>query len=154
MRHPTKDQFIKEHGGAAYKDHLQQWGDWNHAHREERNICNQERARANPEITKRKDQQTCRKEGRRYAYHLKYNTTGLPREKELIRKKHRRLYQTFKQLIAPDSQIHHEWVSGTPEYTGVALVEVDQHMHGYIDVIKILDGKITLLTEEKVKGVL
>jgi len=32
----------------------------------------------------------------------------------------------------------------------LALVEKDQHMRGIIDVIEVLEGKITLLTEEAI----
>ena len=32
------------------------------------------------------------------------------------------------------------------------MVEADAHQYGIIDVIEILDGKITLLTEEEVKA--
>ena len=64
---------------------------------------------------------------------------------------HGNLWRKYKNIIAPESQIHHEWIPGTANYRGVALVEADQHMHGIVDVIEILEGKITLLTEDKVK---
>lgn len=38
------------------------------------------------------------------------------------------------------------------EYDGVALVEADRYQHGIIDVIQILKGKITLLTEKEIKN--
>jgi hypothetical protein len=66
--------------------------------------------------------------------------------------KHAHQYKPYKDSIAPDSQIHHEWVPETAEYRGVALVEAEQHMHGFVDVIEILAGKITLLTEEEIKN--
>ena len=66
--------------------------------------------------------------------------------------KHAKQYKPCKAIIATDSQLHHEWIPKTAEYRGLALVEKDQHMHGFVDVIKILDGKITLLTEEEVKN--
>lgn len=53
-------------------------------------------------------------------------------------------------IIAPDSQLHHEWVPETCEYRGVALVEAEQHMHGFVDVI--VDGEITRLTEEQIRN--
>lgn len=77
--------------------------------------------------------------------------TGIQGDKNKIRMKHAHQYKPYKMIIALESQIHHEWVPDTPEYRGVALVEKDQHMHGFVDVIEILDGKITLLTEEEVK---
>ena len=36
------------------------------------------------------------------------------------------------------------------EYRGLALVDAKPHRYGIIDVILILDGKITLLTKEDV----
>lgn len=39
---------------------------------------------------------------------------------------------------------------GTAKYTDVALVESNPHQYGYIDVIQILEGKITLLTEKEI----
>lgn len=80
---------------------------------------------------------------------IKYGNQG---ERNKIRMKHANQYRPFKQIIAPDSQIHHEWIPETAEFRGVALVEKDQHMHGFIDVIKILEGKITLLSEKEIKG--
>ena len=32
------------------------------------------------------------------------------------------------------------------------VVEKDQHIHGFIDVIQILEGEITLFTEEEIKN--
>ena len=77
---------------------------------------------------------------------------GIPHEKELIRQKHSRKWTLYKKIIAPESQQHHQWLPGTADYIGVALVEKDQHMHGYIDVIQILEGEITLFTEEEIRG--
>ena len=92
------------------------------------------------------------KGGRYYNHHLEYNRTGLRGERNRVRDKHAALYRLFKQIIAPESQIHHEWIPGTADYRGVALVEKDKHLHGIIDPIVILDGKITLLTEAEVRG--
>lgn len=77
---------------------------------------------------------------------------GIPHEKELVRQKHGNLYRPYKKIIAPESQLHHQWVPGTAEYTGVALVEAKPHQYGYIDVIQILEGEITLLTEEAIRN--
>ena len=92
------------------------------------------------------------KGGRYYNHHLEYNRTGLRGERQKVRKNHAALYRLFKQIIAPESQIHHEWIPGTADYRGVALVEKDKHLHGIIDPIVILEGKITLLTEAEIRG--
>ena len=42
-------------------------------------------------------------------------------------------------------------VPKTARYMGVALVERNLHRHGIIRVIEILEGQITLLTEEETK---
>ena len=66
----------------------------------------------------------------------------------MIRSKHSRRWRKFKTLIAPGSELHHEWIPETAEYRGVALVEADQHRRGIIDVIQILEGEITLFSME------
>ena len=85
------------------------------------------------------------------AFNRRYSSTGIPHEKRLVRGEHYRYWTPYKQIIAPDSQMHHEWLPGTADYRGMALVEKDQHMHGYVDVIQILEGKITLFTEEEIR---
>lgn len=92
-----------------------------------------------------------RKGGKFYERHQVYKQTGISGEKERVRKIHGNCWRLYKRIIAPDSQLHHEWIEGTAGYTGMALVEADAHMHGIIDVIEILKGKITLLTEEEVR---
>lgn len=100
-----------------------------------------------------RNQEIGRKDGKYYDKHLAYNQTGLQGDRNKIRIKHGRQYKPYKDIIAPDSQLHHEWIPRTADYRGVALVEADQHMHGFVDVIEILDGKITLLTEKEVADV-
>ena len=150
----NKEEFIKRYGKAAHKKKLQQMQDWYARHRDEEIVKKKEWCQANPEKVKEHNQKICRKGGKYYEHMLKYQTTGLRGERHRVRMKHAKRYLPYKQIIAPDSQIHHEWVPGTANFRGVALVETDQHMHGYIDVIKILDGKITLLTEEEIEGVI
>ena len=106
---------------------------------------------ANPEKVKATNQETQRKGGKHYERNIQYRMVGLPHEKRLVRGKHNRYWTPYKQIIAPESQIHHEWIPETADYRGVALVEKEQHMHGYIDVIQILEGEITLLTEEEIE---
>jgi hypothetical protein len=77
--------------------------------------------------------------------------SGLQGARKRIRMKHGREYRPYKMIIAPESQIHHEWIDDTAEYRGVALVETKPHQYGIIDVIQILDGEITVLTEAEVK---
>ena len=120
---------------------------WAVHHREEVNVTRRAWAAANPDKILAYSQEQCRKGGKFYEKKLEYQHTGLQGERYGIRKKHGRQYRPFKQIIAPNSVLHHEWIPGTARYRGVALVEKDQHMHGFIDVIQILEGKITLLME-------
>ena len=106
---------------------------------------------AHPEEVKAKCQETSRKGGKYYEKRLKYNTTGLPHERNLVRGKHNRRYRPYKQIIAPDSELHHEWIPNTANYRGVALVEKEPHQYGIIDVIQILEGEIRLFTEAEIK---
>ena len=42
--------------------------------------------------------------------------------------------------------------TGTARYMGIALVEKNAHRHGIVNVIEILEGQLTLLTEEETGG--
>jgi hypothetical protein len=128
---------------------------YNKEHREEEKARVKKWQEEHPEEIKAKNQRTqpesCQKGGKYYDKKLVYNRTGLQGERHRIRINHAKQYRPFKQIIAPESQIHHEWVPQTDEYRGVALVEKEAHMHGFVDVIEILDGEITLLTEEEIR---
>ena len=149
----NKEEFIRRYGEVAYIAGLQRSRNWNSQHRkesrEEANSRLKEWRAINPNKVKVDHREEQRKGGRRYEKHLAYKTTGIPGEKERIRSMHNRYYSAFKKIIAPESQLHHEWIPNTPNYRGVALVEADPHRHGIIDPILILEGEITLLTEEK-----
>lgn len=154
-----KEEIIERFGEAAYAKELQQNRDWRALHpsyrkkyyaehRGEENAKKKKWRAANPDKVKANNQEHSRKGGKYYDMRLEYNTTGLQGERHKIRKKHGKQYRPFKRIIAPESQIHHEWIPDTAEYTGVALVETKPHRYGIIDVIQILEGKISLLTEE------
>ena len=147
----NKAGYIKRYGEAAYEKMLQQSSAWQAQHREEANINHKKWDVANPDKVLADNQEHSRKGGKYYEKYLEHKRTGIYGEKERIRSKHARRYRSYKKIIALDSQIHHEWIPETADFRGVALVEKDQHMHGYIDVIQILEGRITLLTEEKIK---
>ena len=136
----NKEEIIANYGIAAYENMQAHSKGWKDAHPEEVAASN---AVSNPEI--------CRKGGKYYNKHLVDVRTGLQGERNTIRKKHAHKWRRVKRIIAPGSQIHHEWIPGTAKYRGVALVEADQHMDGGIDVIHILEGNITLLTEKEVR---
>lgn len=133
-----KAEFIKRRGIVAYEKTLQRKRRW---------------WEENPEKAKIKSNETHRKGGKYYEQHRQYQMNGIPHEKGLIRHKHQDLYRPFKQIIAPTSQLHHEWIPGTLNYRGVALVEAVQHQYGIIDPIVILEGEITLLAEAEIKEV-
>lgn len=131
-----KEVFIGRYGEAEYERQLElssQWGE------------------SNPDKVQRYRHNQNRKGGGGYEKNQRYKVEGLQGERNLIRNTHSRRWREFKRIIAPGSQCHHEWIFGTSRYRGVALVEADQHRHGIIDVIRILKGKITLMTEEEIR---
>ena len=131
-----KEEFIKKYGEAAYSRKL---------------ACGRSWADSHPEQRQANSQESSRKSGRNYEKKVRYDYTGLQGERNCVRRGHRKRWQLYKQIIAPDSQLHHEWVPRTAEYNGLALVEKDQHQHGAIDVIEILDGEITVFTEQELQ---
>lgn len=128
-----KEERISRYGEAAYeslKTHIKDWRE------------------RNPDKVIADHRNQSNKGGKRYGLNLEYKTKGIQGEKNSTRTKHAKQFRPFKRIIAPNSQIHHEWIPATANYRGLALVEANQHRHGIIDVIIILQGKITLLTEE------
>ena len=137
----NKEERIARYGVDEYIRRLAQNNAWNKAH------PTQVVAASAASHAERE-----RKGGTRYAKYLKNEKMGLRGERNCIRAKHRGKWRRVKRIIAPGSQIHHEWIPGTAKYRGVALVEADQHMDGGIDVIHILEGNITLLTEDEIRS--
>jgi len=146
-----KDDCIKKYGIAEWERRLQQTRDWKVLHREEVNAKILEWCKNNQVKIKTRQEEANRKGGKYYAEKLEYKRTGVQSGRNVIRSKHGKQYRPYKQIIAPDSVLHHEWIPRTADFRGVALVEVDQHLHGFVDVIQILEGEITLLTEEEIK---
>ena len=134
-RKMKKEDFIAKCGKGAYKRWLQQGRDWKREH---------------PNQVKASSQERSRESGKYYERTRRHQSKGIPHAWHLIRMEYGRRYRPYKQIIAPESQIHHEWLPKTCSYRGVALVEKDQHMHGFIDVIHILEGEITVLTEAEI----
>ena len=91
------------------------------------------------------------KGGKYYKAKLEYQRTGLQQQRRKIRWHHWHLYRHIKKAIAPNSVFHHEWIPGTADYRGVALVDKGLHRRGIIKVIKLLEGQITLFTEKEIK---
>ena len=162
-----KEEFIKRRGKAAYEKWQQQTRDWDSKHRKEKRENSRKWYRTHPEEARERkrlwrlnhpdkvreaNHENGRKGGKYYERMRKYESTGLPHERKLIRRRHAHRYHPLKRIIAPDSQLHHQWLPNSANYTGVALVEADQHLHGFVDVIRILEGDITLLTEEEVRN--
>lgn len=148
-REMKKEEYILKYGQAAYKKRLEQSQTWRTNNPEQVKIELQEWRGANPEKVKATHHENL-KGGKYYKKMRLYEMTGLRHARSLIRRKHQKKWTPFKQIIAPESQIHHEWIPETANFRGVALVEADQHMHGFIDVIQILEGEITLLTEAEI----
>ena len=151
-----KEEFIKRYGEKGYEkkqEYNKQWGARNRDKQLKSNrrwvATHPDKAKAHSQVA---SQECTRKGGKYYEKTLQYHRTGLQGGRKVIRNKHGHLYRPYKQIIAPDSVLHHEWIPETANYTGVALVETDQHQYGYIDVIQILEGEITLLTEDEIRN--
>jgi hypothetical protein len=129
-----KNDYLKKYWKEAYDRMLKQSRDWHREHPDQARVLSYE---------------CCRKGGKYYKQKLLYDRTGLRGERSKIRVHDATHFNKLKHFFAQESQIHHQWVPGTAEHTGIALVEKDKHMHGIIDVILILEGQITLLTEEQ-----
>lgn len=151
-----KEDYLRRRGGggeAAYEKMLQQSKDWRAKHPEEKKAKDKEWYESNPDKVVVHNRERCRKGGKHYKKHLKDNRTGLRGERNRIRRKHARFYHPYKKIIAPESQLHHEWIPETADFRGVALVEAIQHQYGIIDPVVILEGEITLLTEAGIRGI-
>jgi hypothetical protein len=147
-----KDDFISGHREEEYKKRLAQMRAYHKAHKEEEKARAKKYKEEHLDEIRANDQESSRKGGKRYEKMLAYCRTGIPGDKKKIRRKHARQYKSYKDIIAPDSQLHHNWQNNrTAGYTGIALVEANAHRHGIIDVIQILDGEITLFTEEELR---
>ena len=149
----NKAEYIKKYGEVAYDKILQRSRNFHTQYHEQSLKQKRDWRAANPEKAKAVNREISRKGGKYYESALKYRTMGIPGEKNAIRCKHRAYYIAYKKIIDPEglTQIHHQWLPGTADYTGVALVEANQHLLGYIDVIQILEGKITILTEKEIR---
>ena len=84
--------------------------DWHAHHRKETNTCERAWAKRNPGKIKTYDRETSHKGGKYYEKHKLAHKEGLPGEKERVRGKHQRMWTPFKRIIAPESQLHHQWV--------------------------------------------
>jgi hypothetical protein len=140
----TKEEYTARYGERAYIKKLQR-----------NRVAVAKWEKKNPEYVQRQSQKSSReqrrKDGKYYRKNREYQQTGTPWEKNKIRAKHGALWRRYKYIIAPESVLHHEWIVSTAKYRGVALVEKNQHQHGIINVIKVLDGEIRLLTEKEIR---
>jgi hypothetical protein len=155
----NKEEYIGRYGEVAYKKYRESnriWmNKWHTTHVDEARKRGVQWKVSNPNKVKAHDQEISHKGGKYYDKALIRATTGVSGEKHKIRNKDNRIYKPFKDFVDPSglTHLHHEWLNnGTSNYRGVALVEADQHMRGFIDVIQILEGEITLLTEREIKG--
>ena len=147
-----KEERIKRYGEVAYQKEKKQGRGRYAKHRAEYNERGAKWREAHPDEVIAWAKERSRKGGKYYDKTVEYMRTGLQYKRNLVRHTHRRKWNPFKRIIASKSQLHHEWISETADYRGVALVEKDQHMYGFIDVIQILEGEITLFTEAEIRG--
>ena len=158
----NKEEFIKRYGEKAWLKILERHRDWKETHKEEikeqnegyRETHKEEITNWGEENKEEQNKQRNQKGGKYYEENLSKNRTGLRGERGDVRHKHGHIYLPYKKIIDPEglTQLHHQWTPNTANYRGVALVEKDQHMHGFIDVIQLLEGEITLLTEAETRN--
>lgn len=148
-----RDNFISKRREEAYEKKLAQRRAYYKVHKREVSAQQKKYRAEHPEAVIAASQEQHRKGGKRYAKTLAYSQIGIPGEKRRIRVKHTQQYKPYKDIIAPDSQLHHQWRAQSALYDGLALVEKGQHMQGFIDVIKILEGEITVFTEEELRDI-
>lgn len=129
-----KKSTLKRVGGKKYDRMLKMSREWHHKH---------------PDRAKAFNDELNRKGGKYYEKGRLAQSTGIQGERNKVRRRDGNRFRKHKRFFAQESQIHHQWIPGTAEHTGIALVEKDKHMHGIIDVIFILAGEITLSTEER-----
>ena len=156
-----KEEFITKYGEAAWGKMLKRHRDWKETFKEEtkeqneryREVHEEEITNWREENKEEQNKQRNQKGGKYYEKILSKNRTGLRGERGGVRHKHGQMYHPYKQIIDPEglTQLHHQWLPNTANYRGVALVEKEPHQHGYIDIIQILEGEITLLTEAEIK---
>jgi hypothetical protein len=134
-----KEKCIERYGEDEYERRLTMSREWNREHPEEHQAGRERWEKEHPEKVAE--------------YKRRHHKTGIQGLKNKVRTKDADFYRRFKKVIAPTSQLHHEWSNnGTAEYTGVALVEADQHMYGFVEVIHVVRGEISLFTEASLQG--
>ena len=134
-----KKETIKRRGIEAYNRELALSTIWWEEHPKRRDVYARERNRPG---------------GKYYKEVLRKNGVGLRKKRANRRCRDGGKYRPFKNRIDPlgASQLHHCWLRNSAECRGVALVEKNQHMHGFINVIEIFEGKIMLFTEEEIRN--
>ena len=148
----NRQERMKKYGEDAYMKILAQMKE--RYKKDRAKYCENSRRRraANPERVTAESHEQNRKGGKYYEKAQEYERTRLRRERRVVRGKHAKKWRPYKNIIAPGSQLHHQWHSGNAKYTGLALVEADAHMHRIIKVIRILEGAITIYTEAGIRG--
>ena len=112
-------------------------------HREESNIRSKGWYKGNPEKVE-ENRKKQRKGGIYYEKKLRADQTGLRGERNRIRKKHAKRWRKYKGNWLTETQIHHEWIEGTAEYQGIAIVDKMEHQYGIINPIVILEGVVVI----------
>ena len=161
-----KSKFIEGHGEETYEVRLTRRRNWGAQLQGGEAQRSRERREAEPERYKgyvrawrkrnpnkviEQGRQVSRKSGKYYKKKQIYKSTGLQGGREKIRARDNGRWRKYKRFVAPGSQLHHAWCINSENYTGLALVEADAHMHGFINVIKIIEGEIRLFTEKELR---
>ena len=73
---------------------------------------------------------------------IRPKNTEIQEERNRIRHEHYRRWKNYGKEFFQNVDIHHVWIEGTADYTGVAFVEREAHRRGIIRVVSIIRGKV------------
>ena len=71
------------------------------------------------------------------------NNTERHKERAKAYNKYGSIKKRLEKKLGIKLQLHHEWIDGTAQYNGLALVDAELHRKGIIKVILLLEGEIT-----------
>jgi hypothetical protein len=133
----NKNAFIEKWGIVAYEKRMKMSRDWRQAHPENTEKWHKQIRdwkRTHPIRVKRIARDSYRKHRQEILNRQCTDTEGMRRS---IRAKCGRIWALYKNIIAPGSRLHYEWIPETVEYKCIALVEKDQSQYSFNDVIHI-----------------
>lgn len=136
-----KEEYIRKYGPAAWEARLSKTGRTRIKNKVDKGL---KIKKESPKETYTEQQELLRDQWK------KENGIKLkPRLNECAQKERNKIRQAhYVKWGSPDLDIHHERISDTANYHGVALVERAAHQHGIINIVILLEGVITEFTKK------